>query len=102
MQAYREDRNRVRLSAARSGEGLVAGGSAFGRVVEVVPADATYGPHLKVMRQDWTGVPPVPSDGGFGPSRCYPPPGGAVSSFSVGQYVRMTVVGGAVIAEEIG
>ncbi len=74
----------------------------YGRVSEVVATDPAYGPHLRVVRQVWSGTPPQISDGEAAPIRCYPSPNRTVSYYAVGDYVRIAAMRGAMVAERLG
>lgn len=71
----------------------------YGRVAVVVGSDPTYGPHLMVARQVWSGTPRVPSDGTSAQVRCYPGPGHSVNDYEVNDYVRIEAAHGAMVAE---
>lgn len=73
----------------------------YGRVAEKVSADGTHGPHLVVVRQAWSGVPPVRSDGSGEPWRCYPSPDRTVDDYAVDEVVRVAATYGAMIAERL-
>lgn len=99
LAAHREAR--ALAVATQFGGARPAGGVAYGRVTEVVLSDATYGPHLQVVRQVCTGEPPVFSDSDADAVRCYPPPSGSVADYSVDQYVRMVAIPGSMVAEPL-
>ncbi len=73
----------------------------YGRVSSVVTSDPTYGPHLMVMRQQWSGTPPTVSDASTPEVRCYPAPNHTVSDYAVNDYVRITAAHGAMVAETL-
>ncbi len=73
----------------------------WGRVTEVVSEHAQYGPHVVVQICYYSGSPPVLLDAVAAPIRCYPSPGWSVAQYSVDDYVRLTPVRGAIIAEPV-
>jgi len=73
----------------------------YGRVTAVVTSDPTYGPHLVVVRQRWTGTPPSCSDMAGVTVRCYPSPNRSVSDDAVDDYLRVVAARGAMIAEAL-
>ena len=99
LAAYRAEREVAPVPDGHGEVGSAAGGCAFGRVTGIVPSDDTYGPHVLVVRQGWSGTPPVATDAAAAPARCYPLPGRMVGDFSVGDLVRMNHVAGAVLVE---
>jgi hypothetical protein len=99
LASYREEQA-LRPTVAmlpRPGGAMATG--VYGRVSAVVSSDPQYGPHLLVVRQVWSGVPPVVSDGEGDPIRCYPAPNRSVGDYSVDDYVRMMAARGAMVAE---
>jgi len=80
--------------------GLVAPG-VYGRVDSVVSSDPDYGPHLVVVRQEWSGTPPTVSDSSALSVRCYPTPNRVVGDYSVDDYVRIIAARGAMVAEAL-
>lgn len=75
---------------------------AYGRVMEVIASDPCYGPHLRVVRQVWSGMPPTCSDAAAPVQRCYPSPNHAVSDYVVSEIVRLAATHGAMLAEKLG
>jgi hypothetical protein len=73
----------------------------YGRISDVVTSDATYGPHLVVVRQRWSGTPPTPGDVAESSVRCYPSPGRAVGDYAEDEYVRILAAHGAMVAEKL-
>jgi len=73
----------------------------WGRVIQVVTSDENFGPHLVVQAYVYTGSPPSPTPSVAAPFPCYPVPGKTVGDYAVDDYVRLTTVPGAVIAERI-
>lgn len=101
LNAYRAERAGGTTAEMRAG-GFSAGGEcAFGRVDEIVASDPVNGPHLLVVRQSWSGLPPEPADAAVGPVRCYPVPGRVVSDFSEDDLVHMVYVSGAILVEPL-
>ena len=101
LSAYREQRAaRVEVAVLPRPGGSIAL-CIYGRVSAVVGADADYGPHLLVVRQQWSGAPPTVADASESATRCYPTPNRAVSDYAVNEYVRMAVTHGAMVAEKL-
>ncbi len=73
----------------------------FARVSSVVSVDATYGPHLLVVIQKWSGTPPTISDSSAAAVRCYPTPNHVVADYSVDETVRLSAAHGAMVAEKL-
>ena len=73
----------------------------YGRVSSVVTSDEDYGPHLVVVRQQWSGIPPTVSDASAATVRCYPTPNRTVNNYSVDEYVRIATAHGAMVAEKL-
>ena len=71
----------------------------YGRVDSVVTSDPDHGAHLMVVRQAWSGTPPMVSDTSGGNIRCYPSPNRVVTDYAVNDYVRIMVAHGAMVAE---
>ncbi len=101
LRAYRGERARAGEVAVLPRPGGAGAAVIYGRVSEVVPSDPTYGPHLMVVRQVWSGVPPQISDGEAA-VRCYPTPNRTVSDYAVNDYVRIAAMRGAMVAERLG
>ncbi len=99
--AYRRERAAGDAVAALPRPGTASPIGVFGRVDEVITSDATYGPHLLVVRQVWSDTPPEPSDGSSPAVRCYPTPNNTVTDYSVDDYVRITPTHGAMLAERL-
>ncbi len=98
--------HRSRLTGNVAGEVLQLGGSPEGRptvsviakVSTVVAGDPTYGPHLVVQIQEFSGTPPVASAASIADLRAYPTPGRVVGDYSVNEYVSLLTVRGALLA----
>ncbi len=73
----------------------------YGRVASLVSSDQTYGPHLMVARQTWSGTPPTVLDAPDAQVRCYPTPNHTVSDYNVDDYVRIVAAHGAMVAEQL-
>ncbi len=99
LAAYRAETSSLAPSETRAASSSTFTGCAYGRVTEVVTSDENLGPHLLVMRQAWTGTPPVPSDAGLAALVAYPLPGHAVTEFQVDQLVRLDFLPGATLAQ---
>lgn len=63
----------------------------IGKVTQVVTSDATYGPHLVVRQQVFSGQPPAASDSSAPARRAYPSPNRAVGDYVVNEYVALWV-----------
>jgi hypothetical protein len=97
--SYREDMaKRDPVAVLPRPGGNIASG-VYGRVSAVVADDPSYGAHLLVIRQQWTGTPPVASDSPATPVRCYPAPHRTIGDYAVDDYVRLVAAYGAMIAE---
>jgi len=99
LESYREELSPPLPLAERAGSVLPTVAVVYGRVSSVVTTDPTYGPHLMVVRQVWSGVPPTVSDGDAVAVRCYPTPNHVVGDYSVNDYVRVVSARGALLAE---
>ncbi len=100
LAAYR-DRLGQSVSVGVSGPASSRPMLQWGRVTQVVSSDETYGPHLIVQAQTYTGSPPALADASAAPIRCYPAPGKVVAGYAVDDPVRLTTTAGAMIAEII-
>lgn len=74
----------------------------WGQVTSVVSSDETYGPHLMVQPQAFSGVPPTAADTSGAALRCYPSPNRVVGDYSVDEYVKVLTCRGALIADKAG
>ena len=93
------------LQAGGAGGGVPSGGAAvsgpplrIGRVTQVVTSDATYGPHLVVRPQVFSGQPPAASDSTAPPHRAYPSPNRTVSDYDLDESVAIWITRGAEFA----
>jgi hypothetical protein len=102
MDSYKEEAERSNQPAMLPRPGNVVSVVTFGRVTEVVSTDTTFGPHLLVVRQQWNGTPPAASDSTMPCVRCYPSPNHTTGDYGVNEYVRISTVHGAKIAEKPG
>ncbi len=66
--------------------------SLLGKITQVVSSDATYGPHLVVQPQEYTGTPPAAADSIANTLRCYPTPNHAVGDYAVNEYVSIQIL----------
>ena len=66
--------------------------SVLGKVTQVVGSDPTYGPHLVVQPQQYTGNPPSAADSIAGTIRCYPTPNHVVGDYAVDEFVSIQIV----------
>ena len=101
LTSYRSEQGRPVEVAVLPRPGGATAAVAYGRVSAVVASDPTYGPHLMVVRQVWTGTPPTVADAEGEPIRCYPTPNLAVADYAVGDYVRIAAARGARVAEAL-
>ncbi len=101
LTGYRGERARAREVAVLPRPGGAMAAVAYGRVSAVVASDPTYGPHLVVVRQVFSGTPPTASDGESEPMRCYPTPNRTVADYAVGDKVRIAAARGAMVAEAL-
>ena len=95
---------RAGLGAESMTEGAVAAEAAalIGRVTSVVTSDPTYGAHLVVEPQVFTGTPPAASAASQAPVRAYPTPERVVTDYSVDEYVSVVTVRGGLLALKLG
>ena len=66
--------------------------SVLGKVTQVVGSDPTYGPHLVVQPQQYTGAPPTTADSIANTIRCYPTPNHVVGDYAVDEYVSIQIL----------
>lgn len=99
--AYRTDTAARDTIAALPRPGGTTAVTAYARVSHIVTSDPTYGPHLRVVRQKFTGTPPSPTDATTEATRCYPTPNHTVSDFEVGELVRLIVAHSCLLAERL-
>ncbi len=99
LASYRDDPANRETIVSLPRPGGVTAIAVYARVSAVIASDPTYGPHLMVVRQKWTGTPPMLVDAPVPESRCYPSPNHAVTAYTVGQVVRLVAAHGAMIAE---
>jgi len=101
LQAYRREQAPQPASEPAPSTGAAPGGHGFvyGQVVDIVYADPEFGPHLLAMRQAWHDSPRGFIDAGEAPIRCYPVPPRTLSVFDYGDFIRISIVDGAFIAE---
>ena len=59
LSSYRQDMMRQGSVAVLPRPGGTTAPGIYGRVSSVVGSDPTYGPHLVVVRQEWSGTPPT-------------------------------------------
>lgn len=99
LEGYRQERVRPESVALLPRPGGVVAPTVYGRVTEVVVSDPTHGPHMRVIRQRWAGLPPVRSDVAGAVVRCYPTPNRTVADYHEGDFVRVVAARGAMVAE---
>lgn len=99
LASYRDEKGAVAAPTTLPRPGLASTLGVYGRVSSVVVSDETYGPHLLIARQQWTGTPPTASDAPTPEIVCYPGPNHEIGDYSTGDYVRIVVAHGAMIAE---
>ena len=66
--------------------------SVLGKITQVVGSDPTYGPHLVVQPQEYTGTPPSASDSIANTIRCYPTPNHVVGDYAVDEFVSIHIL----------
>ncbi len=66
--------------------------SVLGKITTVVTSDATYGPHLVVQPQEYTGTPPTAADSITSTIRTYPTPNHAVGDYAVNEFVSIQIL----------
>lgn len=101
LASYREAAKGSGSVASLPRPGGVTAVTVYARVAQIVASDATYGPHLLVVRQAWSGTPPVPSDAVEETTRCYPTPNHAVADYVEDEIVRLVVAHSAWLAERL-
>ncbi|MCH8851896.1 MAG: hypothetical protein IID41_04515 [Planctomycetes bacterium] len=87
---------RARLSGSggedREEPSLAMPTSVLGKITQVVGSDLTYGPHLVVQPQEYTGAPPSASDSITNTLRCYPTPNHVVGDYAVNEFVTIQIL----------
>ncbi len=87
---------RVRLSGSadedREEPSLAMPTSVLGKITQVVGSDPTYGPHLVVQPQEYTGAPPSASDSIANALRCYPTSNHVVGDYAVNEFVSIQIL----------
>ena len=73
----------------------------IGQVTEVVTSHATYGPHLVVQPQLFSGRPAVASNSTAPTRRVYPAPNRTVGDYAVDDFVALWIARGAELALEL-
>jgi len=101
LASYREQTARQQAVVALSSPPDTWAVTVYARVSAVVASDPIYGPHLVVVRQRWTGTPPVLTAAGAPEARCYPAPDHTVADYTAGEAVRLVVAHRAMIAERL-
>ncbi len=90
------DEYRARLSGSagedREEPSLAMPSSVLGKITQVVVSDPTYGPHLVVQPQEYTGAPPTASDSIANTIRCYPTPNHVVGDYAVNEFVSIQIL----------
>ena len=82
-------------------EARSATGYRVGKITTVVTSDATYGPHLVVKPQGFSGRPPVVSDSTLPTRIAYPTPDRVVGDYQVDEYVALWIAPGAELAVKL-
>jgi len=72
----------------------------WGRVEQIIETDPDHGPHLSVVPQVFTGIPPVAGDASGKSVICYPAPNRTLADYQVGEYVKILPTRGAFIADK--
>lgn len=99
LSSYRQQIASQGTAAVLPQPGGIVTPDVYGRVDTVVTSDPDYGPHLVVVRQEWSGTPPTVSDSSAPSVRCYPTPNNVVTDYSVNDYVRIIAARGAMVGE---
>lgn len=100
LELYKQDRSAA--NAAPSDEPVAAAfESAVGRIDDIVTADETLGPHMKVALQQFAGSPPSPADASGATQVYYPVPGRSVGDFAIDEYVKLLVASGVRLAAKL-
>lgn len=73
-----------------------------GKVTSVVASDPTYGAHVVVSAQQFTGAPPSAGAASRPTMRAYPTPNRVVGDYAVNEFVWLATVRGAVLAGKMG
>ena len=89
-----EYRARLRGSAGEDREepSLAMPTSVLGKITQVVGSDPTYGPHLVVQPQEYTGTPPTTTDSIANTLRCDPTPNNVVADYAVNEFVAIQIL----------
>lgn len=74
----------------------------FAKVSSVVTSDPTYGAHLVVDLQEFSGTPRVPAAASKPSLRAYPTPNRVVTDYAVNEYVVLQTARGALVAVKLG
>ncbi len=85
-----------------SGAEEVAAVATMAKVSSVVTSDPTYGAHLVVDAQEFSGTPRVPSAAAKPSLRAYPTPNRVVTDYAVNEYVQLQTARGALLAVKLG
>ncbi len=95
-------RRREAAAAQPAGAAIGAGRSLRLMMVrEVVAEDVEFGPHLLVGGVRFVGLPPVAQQTGQRLVRCYPMPNAAVTTYAVGEVVKVFHAAGVNLAEKM-
>ena len=76
--------------------------SLIGKVTSVVTSDPTYGAHLVIEPQAFSGTPPAASAASQPSLRGYPTPDRVVTDYVVNEYVSVRTARGALLALKLG
>ena len=99
LAAYRARNRDGDVRPAADGAHVVA---TVGKVTSVVTSDPSYGAHLVVASQEFSGTPPSASDAPKPSLRAYPTPNRVVTDYAVNEYVQLAVARGALLALKLG
>ncbi len=71
------------------------------KVTSRILVDPDYGAHLVVQIQEFSGVPPAPSDAAIDELRAYPTPGNTIVNYPINSHVSLITVRGALLAAKL-
>lgn len=102
LEQYRISRSRSgAVFAEDSGRRRMTTAYRVGKITSVVTSDETYGPHLVVKPQAFSGRPPTPSDSSQPTRVVYPMPNLVVGNYAVDEYVALWITDGAEFAVKL-
>lgn len=99
LEGYRS--GRTRHGSVSSMDSAAATRYRIGKVTSVVPSDETYGAHLVVKPQVFSGRPPASSNSSEPTRIAYPTPNLTVGNYTVGEYVALWLAKGGEFAVKL-